>query len=290
MREAGAASRYHVENPVPVGRFENSSALMGEPVALRARFDETGYLFLRGVLDRDILLAIRARWVAELQREGFMDADENWTGKKIDEVDEDRMHEVLGYDELWSAPSTVRLYNLVIDGPIWVFRQVAIRMVPPTVGEYVLPPHQDGTYIGPTQEFVNVWAPFDEISPETRGGVTLAAGSHRGGAREHVLTDRSPFKLGGIASPGVPAELVPEPWLAGDFKPGDLLFFKPYSVHAGLPNLTERNFRLSMDTRIQPFAAPRGHYARHTASEHKKIIREAGTWPEETPESTTFNV
>ena len=273
-----------IERPELQGTLEDSSALIGDIAALRARFDETGYLLLRDVLDRELMTTMRSRWIEELQRQGILDENEEWTGKADAEIDEFSIHDALRYDELWQHPSMKAVYAMVLDEPAWVFKQVAVRPVTPSFGPYIIPPHQDGTYIGPTQDFVNVWVPFTDVDPETNGGVAIAAGSHKQGARKHVPTDQLPFNFGGgkVKMAGVPMEDISEPWESASFHPGDVLLFKPFTVHAGLPNLTSNKLRLSLDTRFQPESAPRGHYALHTTREHKQMINERGGWTEET--------
>lgn len=270
--------------PAITGTLEDSSHLIGDVAALRERFDETGYLLLRQALDADAIAAVRERWIAELEGQGFLDQNGDWTGRDIHELDEFRTHDALRYEELWQHPSLQRVFAMVLDEPAWVFKQVGLRPVTPNFKPYILPAHQDGTYIGPTQDFVNLWVPFSDISPESTGGIAIAAGSHHQGEREHVVTDRLPFNFGGgkIKMAGIPLDRIPEPWLSAEFQPGDVLLFKPYTVHAGLPNRTENKLRLSLDTRFQAVSTPRGHYATHTTREHKTMITEQGDWTDET--------
>ncbi len=59
--------------PVPdqiVAPLEDMSALLKDPPALRRRFEEDGYLFLRGALDRDQVLAARREILARLVEVG----------------------------------------------------------------------------------------------------------------------------------------------------------------------------------------------------------------------------
>lgn len=57
----------------PVGELRDASGLAGRPEALRARIAEDGYLLLRGVLDRDQVLAARAELCGKLDAVGLID-------------------------------------------------------------------------------------------------------------------------------------------------------------------------------------------------------------------------
>jgi hypothetical protein len=49
-----------------IGELRDSASLLEQPVSLRARLAEDGYLFLRGVLDRDAVMAARQEVLARL--------------------------------------------------------------------------------------------------------------------------------------------------------------------------------------------------------------------------------
>src|SRR5262245_14152900 len=55
------------------GELRDSSYLAGDGEALRTRMQEDGYLYMRGCLDRDEVLAARREIVSRLAAEGLFD-------------------------------------------------------------------------------------------------------------------------------------------------------------------------------------------------------------------------
>ena len=56
-----------------IGLMRDSSDAIEEPAELRRRFESDGYLFMKGCLDRDQVLAARADLTAQLAAEGALD-------------------------------------------------------------------------------------------------------------------------------------------------------------------------------------------------------------------------
>jgi ectoine hydroxylase-related dioxygenase (phytanoyl-CoA dioxygenase family) len=266
--------------PDSLGTLDTANPDMADTAALRARLDDDGYVFLRDVIDGSAMAATATRFFGELRSQGLVDDERVWSGKHVELVDEGALHASIRYDDLWHHPSMTAVFALLFDEPVYVFKQTQIRLMFPGTEGFITPPHQDGAYIGPTQEFVTVWVPLTEGN-ETVGGIALAGGSHKQGLREHVVTELRPFNAGPVKYSGVPLETIEEPWLTADFHPGDVVIFAPYTVHRSLPNRSPNAIRLSMDTRVQPESVPRGYVATHTALEVKEeAARQAGWFPD----------
>src|SRR5437899_2575009 len=60
-------------SPAKFGELRDSSALAADMPALRGRIAEDGYLFLRGYLDRDVVMAARQESFGKLARLGSFD-------------------------------------------------------------------------------------------------------------------------------------------------------------------------------------------------------------------------
>ena len=94
------------------------------------------------------------------------------------------------------------------------------------------------------------------------GGLAVWPGSHRRGYIEH--TESHPGAIGGR---GVPVDETEAEWHTSDFGIGDALFFRSYTIHKALPNLTPDTLRLSTDNRYQQHedtidsAALKPHYS-----------------------------
>lgn len=251
------------------GDYVDCTPLLDDHEALDRFFDEHGYVFLRGVLDRELV-----RTAAEQMREGLIalgHADpaatlEDLTIESYEAVDEVAMHDYVKYDDLWNHPSTVKVWEQVFGEPVFVFKSTTIRYYPSAAGRempnFITPLHQDGFYIGPNKDFRTAWIPLLPTSRGT-GGVAVADRSHKKGPREHALTPE--FQRFGHPVRGVPAQDfgADEQLLFSPMEPGDVLLFHAFMCHKSLPNVSANpaRMRMSMDTRVQPASSHRGFNA-----------------------------
>src|SRR6185437_14396822 len=88
-------------------------------------------------------------------------------------------------------------------------------------------------------DFWTAWIPLGDC-PREWGPLALLAGSHLGGLQEHSGD--------GVISGGVapPEDAV---WSTTDFQCGDVVVFRPLTVHCSLPNRSGDRLRLSADFR-----------------------------------------
>jgi len=100
-------------------------------------------------------------------------------------------------------------------------------------------PHQDGHYVRMIADFWTAWVPLGDC-PRPLGPLALLAGSHHGGLREH---SGEGIVVGGVT---VPDDAV---WSTIDFRSGDVVLFRPHTVHCSLPNQSGDRLRLSADFR-----------------------------------------
>ncbi|WP_317446242.1 1-deoxypentalenic acid 11-beta-hydroxylase [Streptomyces collinus] len=252
------------------GEYTDCTPLLGDREALDGFFEEHGYLYLRGVLDRDLVRATAEQMLEGLVALGAADPRATLDDVAIDsfeEVDEVAMHKYVKYDDFWNHPSTLEVFERVFGEPVFVFRSTTIRYYPSATGveqpsfAHLTPFHQDGFYIGPNKDFRPVWIPLVATTKDS-GGVALADGSHRRGPREHVVHES--FRRFGHPVRGIPAELMgaDETLLHSAMEPGDVLFMHAYTCHKSVPNLSSPPvMRMSMDTRVQPAATERGFNA-----------------------------
>jgi 1-deoxypentalenic acid 11beta-hydroxylase len=248
--------------------YVDCTPLLDDREALDRFYDEHGYVYLRGVLDRDLV-----RTAAEQMLEGLVALGHAAPGTTLDTltidsfeaVDEVAMHDYVKYDDL-NHPSTVKVWEKVFGEPVFVFKSTTIRYYPSAAGSappsFLTPLHQDGFYIGPNKDFRTAWVP---LLPTTReiGGVAVADGSHKKGPREHVVTEN--FRRFGHPVRGIPPEQLgaDEPLLFSPMQPGDVILFHAFMCHKSIPNVSANpaGMRMSMDTRIQPASSHRGFNA-----------------------------
>ncbi|MGY0063863.1 1-deoxypentalenic acid 11-beta-hydroxylase [Streptomyces sp. LZ34] len=249
--------------------YVDCTPLLDDREALDRFYDEHGYLYLRGALDRELV-----RTTAEQMLEGLIALGHAAPGTTLDTltiesfeaVDEVAMHDYVKYDDLWNHPSTLKVWEKVFGELVFVFKSTTIRYYPSAAGSaepsFLTPLHQDGFYIGPNKDFRTAWVPLLATTPDI-GGVAVADGSHKNGPREHVVTEN--FRRFGHAVRGIPAEEfgADEQLLFSPMEPGDVIIFHAFMCHKSIPNVSvdPAGMRMSMDTRIQPASSHRGFNA-----------------------------
>ncbi|MFF2653740.1 1-deoxypentalenic acid 11-beta-hydroxylase [Streptomyces sp. NPDC058045] len=246
--------------------YVDCTDLLDDREALDRFYDEHGYLYLRGVLDRGLVRTAAKQMLAGLIALGHAARGtslEKLAIESFEAVDEVAMHDYVKYDDLWRHPSSFKVWEQVFGEPVFVFKSTTIRYYPSAAGvaepSFLTPLHQDGFYIGPNKDFRTAWIPLLPTTHRT-GGVALADGSHRRGPREHVVTEN--FRRFGHPVRGIPAEEfgADEQLLFSPMEPGDVLVFHAFTCHKSVPNTSvgPARMRMSMDTRIQPASSHRG--------------------------------
>jgi Phytanoyl-CoA dioxygenase (PhyH) len=223
-----------------VDELADSSSLAADPAALRARLAADGYLFLRGLLPQDRVLAAGER-VSEALRSG------GWTA-----AGSPRLNPGAGPLEALADPSyraavtslafnalpylaplraTVRrvLGPAAFSYPVKVLRAVAPESLSDrTSGRYI---HCDYRGAG-VQDMLTTWIPLADVPVEI-GGLAVRPGGHR-------ERPRKPRVLSGGE----------RGWASTDYRPGDVIIFHCLTPHAAQPNVGRR-LRLSADFRWQ---------------------------------------
>ncbi len=259
-------------DPSALTPFVDSSEVLEDADELRRRYQEDGYLFFRGALDRDAVLRVRDDLAATLASQGVVRPEPNgpvWTGKTIEEIDDDALYALDSYQELVEGRQATALFERAFREPVFVFRGTTLRFALPGDIKRVTPAHQDHFSVGPNDDFRTAWIPLMDLGRDG-GGLALAKGSHRAGLREHVLTEQESYVLRGRPQKGIPVSAVREPWLTIDYRAGDVLLFHSHCIHAALPNTSDR-VRLSRDARVQPARTPKTWQSTHTILESREL-------------------
>ncbi len=266
--------------PVPdelLGPLADASACLGEPAVLRHWFADHGYVLLRDVLDRDLVLAAR--------REVFMRLEE--------------MGEILPPAESGVSTGASRRRELAADlGAFWksVSEGPALRRVthgqrlrelagllfeasarphdylflrPAPVGNATNLHYDYPFFAGGASRIVTCWLPLGEI-PVCDGPLAVVKHSNRfddliGPIRSARLSaDPSAFAAAQDAAYQSGATDMLEfvrsrqtRLLTAHFQPGDLVIFGGFTMHGSLDNHSQcSRVRLSVDVRYQPAADP----------------------------------
>ena len=262
-------------SPDAIGELRESSPYADDIPALQARMQEDGYLYLRGFLDRDEVLAARHDITQRLSDEGHLDPrfpHEEAVIAEDAEIDFKKRADLA----LASQPLQRLLYGRsgrimqffarFLGGDVHHFEYTWLRTVPPGLGTY---PHGDSVFMNRgTENLFTAWTPLGDISYEM-GGLIMLEGSHHNrsvkqdyGQRdvgeycsnhddaEEYASGRKTWK-GEITDDAFELrERLGGRWLTNEFRTGDLLVFGIYMLHASLDNLTD-SFRLSTDSRYQ---------------------------------------
>jgi ectoine hydroxylase-related dioxygenase (phytanoyl-CoA dioxygenase family) len=233
-----------------------SNDLLGDSDGLRARLEDEGYLYFRGLIDRDRILALRRDFLEILVRREWIrggelidhaeaicmpvrEGDEEYF-LTYDEVQKLESFHALAHDEALLGAMKQALGETAFPHPLKV-----ARLVFPTEPEVSTPPHQDFLNNQGTPSLTAAWIPLGDC-PMKQGTLAVLRGSHRHG----VLPLE--FSLGpGNRQAVVPNEMRDQlTWVTNDVSAGDVLVFGALTVHASLHNATSR-MRLSVDFRYQ---------------------------------------
>jgi hypothetical protein len=240
--------------------FVESDAKAGTE-ALRAEMDERGYLFFRGIVPADEVLAVRRDVLTLCAEAGWLDPARDLMDGVMAPGMQPTMEGQPEYMAVYRRilKQTPRFHDFPLHpGPMVVaagllsvepeqvlvhFRRIG-RVTFPNLLSATTPAHQDHFYIRGAVDTYSCWAPLGDCSMEL-GGLAVAPGSHRAGFLEH--TAKFPGAVGGR---GVPTEDIAE-WHTTDFRAGDALFFHAFAIHKALPNQTADRLRISTDNRYQ---------------------------------------
>jgi hypothetical protein len=239
----------------PHAPFFVANNLLSDPSALRARMDEEGFLFFRGIGPKDKIRAARRDVLALCERAGWCDAEGRWSGAgPFTEGDKEYMavyKDVIKLPSFLAVPEDAALLDIVgkiLAAPPLLHRLRIGRITFPNNVQQTTAAHQDHWYIRGTEKTYTMWTPLGDC-PISLGGLAVLRGSHRRGFIEHRLHAGKKYAGHGLGDDQLPADAGE--WVAGDFELGDFLVFHSLTVHKALPNLTPDQLRLSTDNRYQ---------------------------------------
>ena len=170
--------------------FIDSTPLLGNGAALRARGQCDGYLFFRGLLPSEALLPVRADLLDVVAKYGWL-ADE--TGRlnvdALAAVPEAAMRTDIGvsaaaYDDVQRLesvhrlphhPKLLALYKTLFDDEVLVHARHIIRMISPHPSVFPTPPHQDFPLVQGTQNTWTCWFPLGDC-PRAMGSLKVLRG------------------------------------------------------------------------------------------------------------------
>lgn len=262
-------------SPSRLGWLEPTDPNLAMP-ALRHRYREHGVLWLKGILDRDEVLAFRRRYFAEMREVGLIKPDADPVegiyvggGEQYEEVRK-RLMEIVrtaAYEAFCMLKPIIDFYERFLEGPVYLHKRKIIRHTKPG-DPHSTGAHYDLTYLrGGTDQLCTSWIPIGDI-PVEMGGLCYLEGSDAVGRKLEAdynlraadLTPEERVKAfnkhmtSGWLSRDLPtlAEQWDTRWLVADYEAGDMVVHSPYMIHAATMNTdTAGRMRLSTDIRYQ---------------------------------------
>lgn len=244
--------------------FQEHNALLDDPQAMRQQMEKDGFLFFRGLLPAEEIVALRRKilqicdnygWIApgtELM-DGIADpsADgmEPFCGVGVPPAAYGDVQCLESFHRLAHNPAVVDMLGKLFDETVLVHALKIARLMIPAKGNAPTPAHQDHIFIQGSKTVYTCWMPLGDC-PRELGGLSVLRGSHKLG----ILPVREAEGAGGrhvIFEDGMEQE-----WFETDFRVGDVLVFHSLTVHKSIPNRTANQIRLSTDYRYQPPSLP----------------------------------
>lgn len=235
-----------------------SNGLDTDPEALRARLARDGYLYFKGILDRDAVLSVRRAIFRGLHELGWVAAPD-----RAEPSDGFSTH--IPRSDFWPGAELMlrlpALHELAFDpklgGVLAALYQCEYFAHPRRMPRVKFPisssewsetfAHQDFPYVQGSLDTLTVWMPLGDCSL-SEGSLEVLAGSHLDGLQPIIYGPKYPCSATTVDND--------DPrWRGGDYEAGDVLLFTCLTVHRARPNRSNL-VRISVDCRFQPVAEP----------------------------------
>ncbi len=252
-----------------IGEPRDSSGCVADSAELGHRLREEGYLLLRGVLDRDDVMAARVEVFKRLVGVGEIKTP---AVAGIATGESRRAESVGDLGAFWKSVSEGRALRQVSHGERLNAVMAGIVGAPVRPQDYIFlragvvgratGPHFDYPFFTrATGKVYTVWIPLGDV-PVTDGPLVMVEGSNRfsdlhDGMRGFDVA-RDTSRKAQLATDFVSlAESRRCRLLTTDFRAGDICVFGMFTLHGSLDNHSPINrVRLSCDVRYQPAAEP----------------------------------
>jgi ectoine hydroxylase-related dioxygenase (phytanoyl-CoA dioxygenase family) len=240
------------------------SPILGDAGELRSRYREDGYLYLRGVLDRPTVMAVRQAYFSTFPA-GYLrrgtQADEGVfsghrpAGLPAHGVKGHPAHAFVRSAGFASFAADARLKELsaaVLGGPVDRLPRAIVRHFDRS-SAMASRAHIDYSYLDRgSDQLLTMWIPLGDC-PRATGGLVYLEGSHRVPLDRfgplHSVTDRPADDRAISHDLAWVAGELGRRWLWADYQAGDVAIHSPYIVHASLDTITD-TMRLSADLRF----------------------------------------
>jgi len=236
-----------------------SNDAMHDPMELRRRIADEGYLFFKRLQNPDKLRELRREMMTTIQEIGWLlPGTDPYDGiadvsKQCTEGDQEY---TAGYKHVYKLeslhrsghwPEVTEMVERIMGRPIMPHPQKVARVWFPKYTEHTTPTHQDFVHFQGNFETLTCWAPVGDC-PMELGGLAVIPGSHK---VNRVLEHHFSLGAGSLVVDVNAHEDIDPVWYSTDYEIGDTLIFPALMIHKALPNYTEDKLRLSLDNRYQ---------------------------------------
>jgi len=260
------------------GKLADATPDLGDVAALRDRMASDGYLFLRGLLDREAVLGARREIVTRLARAGALHRDYDPMAAIVAEgapaLDRETRAGLSANNrplhELLYTGKMIAFFERFLGEPVRHYDFTWFRAVSPGLGT---PVHADVVFMGRAERdrLFTAWTPIGDVDFEQGGLMVLENSRHDAGLHQNYFgmdvdahcengaDQRDEWQKGTNGWLTRDAAAIRRGmggrWLTAEYSAGDVLIFSVFTVHASLDNRSDR-IRLSADSRYQPASKP----------------------------------
>lgn len=241
--------------------FLDSTDVIYDGPELQHRMQRDGYLFIRGLLPKEVLESLRMQFL-EIMREAGWVKHNTPLEAAVANLDAfcvepepaymdiyHRQQQLPAFHALQHHPNLLGVFERLLGYAVLPHPRLIARTLFPERNAYTTPAHQDFIPIQGTAETYTAWIPLQDV-PSELGGLQIASGSHQRG----VYDIRPALGAGGLEV----TDPLEGTWVNSPFEQSDVLIFHSLTVHQGRSFQGER-LRLSIDGRFQRARDPIDH-------------------------------
>ena len=249
--------------------FQDSTSIQTQGDVLRERLHEDGYVFIRGLVDPDLIQAARAEVFQRLADVGEIKSpvlDGIFTGRSRRTTLTDDLGDFWQSVSEGTALRRVTHGEQVTDFISTLFGEQArgydfLFLRPGVPGRFTFLHFDRPFFSRGTQNVITAWTAIGDI-PTTEGPLFVLENSHR---FDDLISQAEQIDYSSTSSPRVQmmnnavdfARSRGSRFLTADFKPGDVIVFGMTTMHGAFDNVSPiGRTRLSVDVRWQPAAEP----------------------------------
>lgn len=242
---------------------------------LREQFRAQGYLWLKGLLDRELVLDFRRRYFTAMQSTGLVDsaadpveglyAGQAVNHQRVGQIEQEVVRWA-AYESLCLAAPIWQFYERLLGGAVHLLKRKLIRH---TTRESAgaTGAHYDLVYLREgTDQVCTSWLPLGDV-PVEMGGLVYLENSDQFGRQaeaefrvknasltpeEQINAFNKNMGENGWLSKDLPmlADRLNSRWLIANYEAGDMVIHSAYIIHAAIRNQAAQ-IRLSTDIRYQ---------------------------------------